>query len=63
MLVAWCQGAEAACCVSVLLYRKVGLREPMQQLATTLGWLRRVKILLERPDSRLAGGGHIVIEG
>ena len=25
----------------VLLYRGVGLREPMQQIATTLGWLRR----------------------
>jgi hypothetical protein len=25
----------------VLLYREVGLGEPMQQIATTLGWLRR----------------------
>ena len=25
----------------VLLYREVSLREPMQQIATTLGWLRR----------------------
>lgn len=25
----------------VLLYRGVGLREPVQQIATTLGWLRR----------------------
>lgn len=40
MSVASFQRAEAAGC-GVLLYRGVGLREPVQQIATTLGWLRR----------------------
>jgi hypothetical protein len=36
-----------------------GLREPIQRIDTTLGWLRREMDTVARPDSCLAGKGHI----
>lgn len=35
------------------------LREPIQQVNTTLGWLRRGEGTVVRPDDRLAGSGHM----
>ncbi len=35
------------------------LREPRQRVNTTLGWLQRGEGTVVRPDSRLAGSGHM----
>jgi hypothetical protein len=35
------------------------LREPIQRVDTTLGWLQRGEDTVARPDSRLAGSGHM----
>jgi hypothetical protein len=36
-----------------------GLREPIQRIYTTPGWLRREMDTVARPDSCLAGKGHV----
>jgi hypothetical protein len=35
------------------------LREPIQRIYTTPGWLRREMDTVARPDSCLAGKGHV----
>lgn len=41
------------------MFGRDGLREPIQRVDTTLGWLQRGESTVVRPDSRLAGGGHV----
>lgn len=36
-----------------------GLREPIQRIDNAQGWLQREEDIVVRPDSCLAGGGHV----
>jgi hypothetical protein len=46
-------GYKLLCCM------RGGLREPIQRIYTTLGWLQREMDTVARPDNCLAGKEHI----